>query len=200
MCSPPPREADDQEALWQALALGDLQVISSDHAPYAFDATGKLAAGKNASFKDIANGLPGLEARLPLLFSAMVSRNRFDLTRFVAWTSTEPAKIYGLYPKKGSIAIGSDADIAIWDPKRKVTFSDEAVKDRSGYTPWAGRTVKGWPVVVLRRGEVIVENGPVTAAPGSGHFLPRAGGFAAAPLGRRKLEFDLPTNFHTRLR
>ena len=168
MCSPPLREAGDQEALWQALALGDLQVISSDHAPYAFDATGKLAAGKNASFKEIANGLPGLEARLPLLFSAMVSRKRFDLTRFVAWTSTEPAKIYGLYPRKGSIAVGADADIAIWDPRKKVTFSDEAVKDRSGYTPWAGRTVKGWPVVVLRRGEVIVENGRLTASAAAG--------------------------------
>jgi dihydropyrimidinase len=199
MCSPPLRETSDQEALWQALALGDLQVISSDHAPYAFDATGKLAAGENASFKDIANGLPGLEARLPLLFSAMVSRNRFDLTRFVAWTSTEPAKIYGLYPRKGSIAVGADADIAIWDPRKKVTFSDEAVKDRSGYTPWLGRTVKGWPILVLRRGEVIVEDGRLTASAGSGHFLPRSGGSAAAPLGRSTPEFDPRTNFRTML-
>ena len=197
MCSPPLREISDQQALWQALVLGDLQVISSDHAPYAFDATGKLAAGKKASFKEIANGLPGLEARLPLLFSTMVSGKRFDLTRFVAWTASEPAKIYGLYPKKGSIAVGSDADIAIWDPKRKLTFSDEMVTDRAGYTPWAGHTVKGWPVVVLRRGEVIVQDGRMTAAPGSGRFLPRAGGFAATPLGRPAAEFDTRTNFHT---
>jgi dihydropyrimidinase len=199
MCSPPLREASDQKALWQALALGDLQVISSDHAPYAFDHTGKLAAGEEPSFKQIANGLPGLEARLPLLFSAMISKGRFDLTRFVAWTATEPAKIYGLHPRKGSIAIGSDADIAIWDPKKKVTFSDETVKDRAGYTPWAGRTVKGWPATVLRRGEVIVENARLNAAPGSGRFLPRAGGFAAKPLGRMPPEFDQRTNFHTRL-
>jgi dihydropyrimidinase len=92
-CSPPLREESDQEALWQALALGDLQIVSSDHAPYAYDQTGKLAAGSDPSFKQIANGLPGLEARLPLLFSAIVSEGRFDLTRFVAWTATEPAKI-----------------------------------------------------------------------------------------------------------
>ena len=80
MCSPPPREASDQEALWRALALGDLQVVSSDHAPYAYDATGKLMAGKNPTFKQIANGLPGLEARLPLLFDVMVSKGRLGLS------------------------------------------------------------------------------------------------------------------------
>jgi len=199
MCSPPLREASDNEALWQALAVGDLQVVSSDHAPYAFDSTGKLAAGDEPDFKHIANGLPGLEARLPLLFSAMVSDSRFDVNRFVAWTSTEPAKIYGLHPRKGSIAIGSDADIAIWDPVRKVTFDDQTVKDRTGYTPWTGRTVKGWPVMVLRRGEVLVENGELKAAPGSGRFLPRTGGPAAEPLGRMSLEFDPRSNFGARL-
>src|SRR5262249_54384920 len=86
ICSPPAREAADQDALWQALALGDLQVVSSDHAPYAYDATGKLAAGTSPSFKQIANGMPGLQARLPLLFDAMVSQRRFDANRFVAWT------------------------------------------------------------------------------------------------------------------
>ena len=178
------REACDQEALWQALALGDLQVISSDHAPYAFDETGKLMAGKNANFKQIPNGMPGYEARLPLVFNEMVSNGRFDVTSFVAWTSTKPAKIYGLYPRKGTIAIGSDADIAIWDPKKNVTFSDKTVKDRSGYTPWNGRTVKGWPTTVLLRGEVLVDDGKLRAKPGSGQFLARKAGAAAEPLGR----------------
>src|SRR5215207_582370 len=173
MFSPPAREKSAQEALWQALALGDLQLVSSDHAPYAFDKTGKLAAGNNPTFKQIANGMPGLEARLPLLFDAMVSKGRFDLNRFVAWTATEPAKIYGLHPKKGAIAIGADADIAIWDPKKKVTFSDATVKDRTRYTPCPGRTVTGWPTTVLRRGEIIVENGALDAPPGGGRFLPR---------------------------
>lgn len=193
--SPPAREKTDQEALWQALALGDLQVVSSDHAPYAYDETGKLAAGKNPTFKQIANGMPGLDARLPLLFDAMVTKGRFDLSRFVAWTATEPAKMYGLHPKKGSIAIGADADIAIWDPKKKATFSDATVKHRAGYSPYAGRTVTGWPVTVLRRGAVIVENDARNAAPGSGRFLPRTAGPAADPLGRASPEFDPRTNF-----
>jgi dihydropyrimidinase len=195
ICSPPLREASDHDALWQALALGDLQVISSDHAPYTLDKTGKFAAGKNTNFKQIANGMPGLEWRLPVIFDAMVSSGRFDASRFVAWTSTQPAKIYGLHPKKGSIAIGADADIAVWDQKKKVTLSDAMVVDRAGYTPWAGRTVKGWPVTVLRRGAVIVEDGKLNAAPGSGNFLAREAGAAAVPLGRKAPEFDPRTNF-----
>jgi dihydropyrimidinase len=200
ICSPPVREAADQEALWQGLALGDLQVISSDHAPYAMDKTGKLAAGKSPSFKQIANGLPGLEWRLPLVFDAMVSQRRFDASRFVTWTATQPAKIYGLHPKKGSIAVGADADIAIWDPKKKVAISDRMVKDRSGYTPWVGRTIKGWPVTVLRRGAVIVENNDIVAKAGSGRFLPRPAGSAATPLGRAAPEFDPRSNFQAKLR
>jgi dihydropyrimidinase len=200
ICSPPLREKSDQEALWQGLALGDLQVISSDHAPYAFDATGKLVAGHEAIFKQIPNGMPGLQWRLPMLFDAMVSQGRFDANRFVAWTATEPAKIYGLHPKKGSIAIGADADIVIWDPERKVTLADAMVKDRAGYTPYAGRTIKGWPVTVLRRGEVIVADAALSAAPGSGRFLPRSAGAAAVPRGRPSPEFDPRTNFGAKLR
>ena len=121
MCSPPPREASDQEALWRALALGDLQVVSSDHAPYAYDATGKLMAGSNPTFKQIANGLPGLEVRMPLLFDMMVSKGRLGLSKFVELTATAPAKIYNLHPRKGSIAIGADADLALWNPDVEIT-------------------------------------------------------------------------------
>jgi dihydropyrimidinase len=199
ICSPPVRETADQEALWQALALGDLQLISSDHAPYAMDKSGKLAAGKHPDFKRIANGMPGLQWRLPLVFDAMVSKGRFDPSRFVAWTATEPAKIYGLHPKKGSIAIGADADIAIWDPKKKVAITDRLVKDRTGYTPWAGRTIRGWPVTVLRRGTVIVEDDTVTAKAGSGQFLPRLAGAAGRPRGRSAPEFDPRSNFQAKL-
>jgi dihydropyrimidinase len=197
--SPPAREMSDQEALWQALALGDLQVISSDHAPYRMDESGKLAAGPNPDFKQIPNGMPGLQSRLPVLFDEIVSNGRFDACRFVEWTSTQPAKIHGLYPKKGAIAIGADADLAVWDAKKTVTFSDQLVKDRSGYSPFAGRRVKGWPVTVLRRGEVIVENDKLNAAPGSGRFLPRDGGWAAKPLGRLAPEFDPRRNFGAEL-
>src|SRR5689334_6784475 len=184
MCSPPPRRAPDQEALWQALSLGDLQTVSSDHAPYRFDETGKLRAGSNPNFKQIANGMPGLELRLPLLFDAMVSKGRLGLNKFVELTATAPAKIYNLHPKKGSIAVGADADVAIWDPDRRVTISDEIMHDLAGYTPFAGRNVQGWPTTVLSRGRVIVDGGKLSAKPGSAKFLARSGGEAAKPTGR----------------
>jgi dihydropyrimidinase len=199
MCSPPPRRGSDQEALWTALSLGDLQTISSDHAPYRFDDTGKLRAGPAPSFKQVANGLPGLETRLPLLFDAMVSGGRLGLEKFVELTATAPAKIYNLHPHKGSIAIGADADIAIWDPNHRVTISDDAMHDRAGYTPYAGRTVRGWPVTVLSRGRVIVENGTLSALPGSGRFLPRGGGEAAKPTGRLVADMNPETNFGAKL-
>jgi dihydropyrimidinase len=194
MFSPPARTEGDQEALWRALALGDLQTVSSDHAPYAYDETGKLRGGPDASFKQVPNGMPGLEARLPVLFDAMVSKGRLGVQRFVELTATAPARIYNL-PKKGSIAVGADADMAIWDPAKAVTFSDETVHDRTGYAPYAGRTVQGWPVTVLRRGEVIVDDGSVKAQAGSGRFMPRSGGPAAEPLGRLEAEMDPARNF-----
>lgn len=172
MCSPPPREASDQEALWRALDLGDLQTISSDHAPYAYDGTGKLMAGPNPDFKQIANGLPGLQVRLPLLFDAMVSKGRLGLKKFVDLTATAPARLYGL-DAKGSVAVGRDADLCVWDPDRRVTISDDLMVDRAGYTPYAGREVVGWPTVTLRRGEVVAEGGRCGAAPGSGLWQAR---------------------------
>jgi dihydropyrimidinase len=191
MCSPPQRAEADQEAIWRGLALGDLQTVSSDHAPYAFDETGKLSAGPSPNFKQIANGLPGIEARLPLLFDAMVSKGRLGLAKFVELTATAPARIYNLHPRKGSIAVGSDADLVLWDPKRRVTLTDATFHDRTGYTPFAGRTVTGWPETVMRRGEVIVGDGKLHAGPGSGAFLPRTGGWAAEPLGTGPAEGDL---------
>jgi dihydropyrimidinase len=195
MCSPPPRGVADQEALWKALALGDLQTISSDHAPYRFDETGKLRAGPNPNFKQVANGLPGLEVRLPLLFDAMVSKGRLGLEKFVELTATAPAKIYNLHPRKGSIAVGADADIAVWDPAREVTLSDATTHDLAGYTPYAGRTLRGWPVTVLSRGRVVVTDGRRIAEPGSGRFLARSGGAAAKPTGRLVADMDPERNF-----
>jgi dihydropyrimidinase len=199
MCSPPPRGEADQEAIWQGLALGDLQLVSSDHAPYAFDASGKLSAGPAPNFKQIANGLPGIELRLPLLFDAMVSRGRLGLNKFVELTATAPAKIYNLAPRKGSIAIGADADIVVWDPQRKVALADGVTHDKTGYTPYAGRTVTGWPETVLRRGQVIVFRGELKAKPGSGTFLPRSGGEAARPLQRLAADMDPARNFGAKL-
>jgi dihydropyrimidinase len=191
MCSPPPREKADQEALWAALARGDLQTVSSDHAPYRFDETGKLSGGPNPTFKQIANGLPGLETRMPLMFDAMVSRKRPEfagraLQAFVDLTATAPARIYNL-AGKGSIAVGLDADIAIWDPNRRVMLSDELMVGNTGYTPFAGRAVKGWPETVLVRGRIVAQGGQVTGVAGSGRHIPRAGGWAAEPAkGQRR--------------
>ncbi len=148
MCSPPLRDAADQAALWEALARGDLQIVSSDHAPYRFDASGKLSAGANPTFKQIANGLPGLEVRLPLLFDAMVTRGQLGLAKFVEITSTAPARLYGLHPRKGALAAGADADIAVWNPGKTVRLSAAMLHDRAGYTPYEGRTVTGWPETV----------------------------------------------------
>ena len=195
MCSPPPRSAADQEALWKALALGDLQTVSSDHAPYRFDESGKLRGGPNPDFKQVANGLPGLEVRLPLLFDAMVSKGRLGLEKFVDLTATAPAKIYNLHPRKGSIAAGADADIAIWDPAIEVTLSDARMHDLAGYTPYAGRTVRGWPVTVLSRGRVVIADERMMAEPGSGRFIARTGGEAAKPTGRLVADMDPERNF-----
>ena len=112
----------------------------------------------------------------------MVSKGRLGLSKFVELTATAPAKIYNLHPRKGSIAIGADADLALWNPDVEITLSDHMMHDKAGYTPFAGRKVKGWPVTVLRRGEIIVSDGRLAAKPGSGRFLPRGGGAAAEPL------------------
>jgi dihydropyrimidinase len=199
ICSPPTRQPSDQEALWQALALGDLQTVSSDHAPYRFDSSGKFVNGADPNFKEIPNGMPGLEARLPLLFDAMVSQGRLGLEKFVALTSTEPAKIYGLHPRKGDIVIGGDADITIWDPNRKMTIGAALMHDLTGYSPYEGSTVTGWPVTVLSRGRVVVDDATLRVAPGSGRFLAREAGAAAVPTGRRGPEFDPAQNFGAKI-
>src|SRR5437868_13618278 len=183
-CSPPPRDKAAQEAVWRGLANGSFQVFSSDHAPYRYDATGKLLKGDKTTFKDTANGVPGIELRVPLLFSEGVQKGRLDLNRFVALTATNHAKLYGLYPRKGTIAVGSDADIAIWDPGHEVTVSAANIHDNVGYTPYEGMQLTGWPVTVISRGRIVVDDGKLQAPRGSGAFLPCALSDAAKPLGR----------------
>jgi dihydropyrimidinase len=182
-CSPPPRDAAAQQAVWTGLRNGTFQVFSSDHAPYRFDASGKLPKGERTTFPEIANGVPGIELRLPLLFSEGVQQGRLDLNAFVALTATNHAKLYGLYPKKGTIAVGSDADVAVWNPEREVTVTAGMLHDNVGYTPYEGRRLRGWPETVLSRGRIVVEDGNLNAERGSGAFLPCALSDAARPLG-----------------
>jgi dihydropyrimidinase len=195
MFSPPARDEADQAAMWRGIRNGTFQIVSSDHAPYRFDETGKLAQGPDPHFKQIANGIPGIEARLPLLFSEGVNAGRIDLNRFVELCCTNPAKIYGLHPKKGTIAIGSDADLAIWDPEMKVAVEDATTHDATGYCPYAGMTLTGWPVTVLSRGEVVVDRGELLAERGQGRLLTRAAGPAAEPSGVLAPELDPARNF-----
>jgi dihydropyrimidinase len=198
-CSPPPRDEAAQAALWQGLIDGAFEVYSSDHAPYLFDQTGKLAAGSKPTFKQVANGVPGLEARLPLLFSEGVGAGRIDLCRFVALAASNAAKLYGLYPRKGTIAVGGDADLAIWDPNLKVTLSADSLHDNMDYTPYEGRVVTGWPVTVINRGRRVVDDGELLVERGSGEFLPCARPEAARPRGTPVPELDPARNFGARL-
>ncbi len=172
MCSPPQRTPTDQAGLWAGLAAGDLDLISSDHAPYRFDATGKLAAGPTPPFAQIANGLPGLETRLPLIFSAMTGPGGAGVEAFVALTSTNPARLYGL-EGKGDIAQGHDADLTLWDPARAVRYGADDLHDNAGYNPWEGHSVTGWPETVILRGEVLVEGGQCVGTHGQGSAIPR---------------------------
>jgi dihydropyrimidinase len=194
MCSPPPRDKANQEFVWRGIEAGIFDVFSSDHAPYRMDAGGKLHAGPNPPFKKIGNGVPGIEVRLPLLFSEGVRTGRIDLTRFVALSATTAAKLYGLYPRKGTIAVGSDADIAIWDPDLEVTIRQEILHDAMDYTPYAGLQVTGWPVMTISRGEVVWGGGKVTGAEGRGRFLPCELPAAAKPRGKLPIDFDPTTS------
>jgi dihydropyrimidinase len=183
-CSPPPRDEASQEAVWQGLKDGTFQVLSSDHAPYRFDESGKLPKGDKTTFKDMANGVPGLQVRLPLLFSEGVKKGRISLQEFVALTATNHARMYGLFPCKGTIEAGSDADIAIWDPEKRVTLTAAMMKDNVGYTPYQGIVVTGWPTTVLSRGRVVVEGDQLKVQRGTGKFIARG---VPAPVASAKL-------------
>src|SRR3989440_2785572 len=194
MCSPPPRDKANQEMIWRGIETGVFEVFSSDHAGYRFDdPEGKMKHGRNAPFKKVANGVPGLEVRTALLFSEGVGKGRIDLPRFVALTASNAAKLYGIYPRKGTIAVGSDADLAIWDADKEVTIRQSTLHDAMDYTPYEGTTIKGWPVTTLLRGEVVAQEGEFVGAAGNGCFLKCDISPATAPLGRRTIGFDPET-------
>lgn len=175
ICSPPPRDAANQDAVWRALDHGVFSVFSSDHAPFRFDGPhGKKAHGEQATFDKVPNGIPGLETRLALLFSEGVLAGRIDVNRFVEMTSTGPAKLYGLHPRKGTIAIGSDADLVIWDTFEPRPIRNADLHHNVDYTPYEGRLVRAWPGITISRGDAVWQRdtGFVADAPGRGRFLP----------------------------
>jgi dihydropyrimidinase len=155
--------------MWRGLLDGTLAVFSSDHSPWNY--ADKIAAGPSTPFTDVLNGIPGIETRLPLFFSATQPEGRLSLSRFVEITTTTPAKLYGLYPRKGVIAVGSDADFAIWDPEKRVTIRNEMLHHAVDHTPYEGTQVKGWPVVTISRGDIVYEDGQVASIAGRGRFL-----------------------------
>lgn len=169
LCSPPQRQVADQEALWAAMADGTISLVTSDHAPYRMDASGKFANGTDAPFNRIANGMPGLETRLPLMFNAMVTQGRGGLAAFAALTATNPARAFGL-AGKGLISLGYDADITLWNTDLALTYGANDLADNVGYNPFEGYSVKGLPVTVLSRGEVIVQDRVVIGQAGRGQW------------------------------
>ncbi len=185
VCSPPPRDHASWDAIWEGITTGVFQTFSSDHCPFYYEgAEGKLNPKARTSFKWVPNGIPGIETRLPILFSKGVSEGRITANAFVALTSTNHAKMYGLYPRKGSIGVGFDADIVLWDANRRETISQDLLHHGADYTPYEGLAVTGWPVMTLLRGEVAMENGKVLAAKGQGRYLPRERSPFATPRAR----------------
>ncbi|MGE6740536.1 dihydropyrimidinase [Allorhizobium pseudoryzae] len=177
VCSPPPRDAASQAAIWQGLTDGTLELFSSDHCPFFFQdaqGRGKDTPKARTSFRWVPNGIPGVETRLPILFSEGVSKGRISLETFVALTATNHAKTYGLYPRKGTIAIGSDADLVLWDATRQETIRQANLHHGSDYTPWEGFEVTGWPVVTILRGEVVMKDGQILNRPGAGAYISRS--------------------------
>ncbi len=169
--SPPLRKKYHQEKLWSGIRSGDIQVVATDHCPFQFE-TEKLPAGKD-DFTKCPNGAPGVEARMPLLFSEGVVKGRISINQFVAVTSTNPAKIYGLYPQKGTIAAGSDADLVLFDPHKKQRISHEMLHENVDYTPYEGMDVTGYPVMTIVRGQVVANDQSFVGAAGFGRFIER---------------------------
>jgi len=190
ICSPPMRTKDDQAGLWQGLSAGVIQTIGTDHCPFFYDGRkpiqyeGKPVAipGKELGANDftkIPNGLPGVGDRLPVLWTHGVGAGRITPNQFVALTSTHAARIFGLYPKKGALLPGSDADIVVWDPERVAHYGVDVAQHRTDYNLYEGWELKGFPVKVYLRGTLIVEDGRWLGRRGMGHFISRQSGVPA---------------------
>jgi dihydropyrimidinase len=168
--SPPLRAASNQDYLWNALAHGGLQTLMTDHC--AFRMRDQKTLGRD-NFLKIPNGAPGIETRVPIAFSEGVGKGRLSLQTMVALLSTNAARLFGMYPRKGTIAVGSDADIVLIDPTKRVTLSAQTLNQEVDYCPFEGLECHGYPVLTLSRGDVIAQDGHYTGAEGRGRFIPR---------------------------
>ncbi len=168
---PPIRPMEDQKALWEGIADGSVHVVGTDHVPYTREH--KLDPSQKVGQGNFLGGMPNLQEYRPMLYSEGVVKKRITLERFVQVTASNPAKLFGLYPRKGIIAVGSDADIVLWDPNETRTIRDEDMLSGSGFSVYSGWEVTGWPVMTIRRGEVVYENGKVTGKAGSGQLIRR---------------------------
>jgi dihydropyrimidinase len=185
VCSPPPRDKANQDVIWDALSDGLFTVFSSDHAPFCYDGTqGKQPGGEEVAFRHIPNGIPGIETRLPLLYSEGVLAGRLTLEKFVELTSTNPAKAYGLHPRKGTIAVGSDADLVVWN-EGEVVIRNTRLHHAVDYTPYEGMTLQAWPGLTLSRGDVVWDGEQSLSTAGRGAFL-RCGTPTLVPGGGRR--------------
>jgi dihydropyrimidinase len=171
ICSPPLRTKDHQPELWRGLVKDDLQVVSTDHCPFDFHGQKDLGRG---DFRKVPNGLPGVEDRVDLLHDGGVVGGKLTKERWVDITSTAPAKLFGMYPRKGAIAVGADADLVIYDPNRKHTISSKTHHMNVDYSCYEGRTVQGGSDIVMSRGSVVVRDGQFTGRKGAGRFVKRA--------------------------
>ncbi len=162
------RDASNHDVLWNAVRTDSLSVISTDHCAFLFD--GQKTLGKD-DFSKIPNGGPGLENRLQMIHEFGVRAGRISLNRMVELLATNPAKLFGLYPRKGTIAVGSDADVVVWDTDREVVITQGLLHSNCDYTPYEGMRVRGWPAGLFSRGEVVVEEGKLLAEPGQGQVL-----------------------------
>ncbi len=165
VCSPPMRAAEHRDALWRALAAGTIQQVSSDHAPFRYH--DQKTTGRD-DFTRIPNGLPGIETRLPLVFTGGVATGRFSPSRFVELTATHPARIFGLHPRKGTLDVGADADVIVVDPEAETEIDAARLHSAVDYNPFQGMRVRGFPTWTLSRGEIIVDRGRPVAERGRG--------------------------------
>jgi dihydropyrimidinase len=167
--SPPLRDAANRATMWAALADGSIQTLGSDHAPWSL--ADKTDPG--LTVVTARQGVADLETMLPMLYSEGVRSGRISLSQFVSLTSTAPARLFGLFPRKGTIAVGSDADLIVLDPQRRRVIDGAAMQSRAGYSPYDGREVYGWPRFTVSRGDVVLDDDEVVAGPGRGQWLPR---------------------------